>query len=49
MFKSLLVYPLKPFFTNKLKEIVKMPKFYFIDNGFRNFLINRFEFLDDEK
>jgi hypothetical protein len=26
-----------------------MPKFYFIDNGFRNFLINRFEFLDDEK
>jgi uncharacterized protein len=49
MFKSLLVYPVKPFFTNKLKEIVKMPKIYFIDNGFKNFLINRFDFFDDEK
>lgn len=49
MFKSLLIYPVKPFFSNKLKEIVKMPKFYFIDNWFRNFLINRFEFLEDEQ
>ncbi len=49
MFKSLLLYPVRPFFTNKLKEIVKMPKFYFIDNGFRNFLMWRFEFISNEK
>ena len=47
--ESLLVYPVRPFFSNKLKEIVKMPKFYFWDIWFRNFLINRFEFLDVEK
>ncbi len=49
MFKSLLLYPVRPFFTNKLKEIVKMPKFYFIDNWFRNFLMWRYEFIQDEK
>ncbi len=47
--ESLLVYPVRPFFNNKLKEIVKMPKFYFCDIWFRNFLMNRFEFLDEEK
>jgi len=31
-----------PFFTNKLKEIVKNPKFYFIDVGIRNFSIGNF-------
>jgi predicted AAA+ superfamily ATPase len=33
---------IKPFFTNKNKELVKIPKIYFIDNGVRNFFINNF-------
>ena len=33
---------LKPFYTNKNKELVKIPKVYFIDNGVRNFFINNF-------
>lgn len=49
MFQSLLVYPVRPFFRNKLKEIIKMPKIYFGDIGFRNFLMWRFDFLNDEK
>lgn len=31
-----------PWFTNRNKEIVKMPKIYFLDNGVRNFFINNF-------
>ena len=31
-----------PFFSNKLKEIIKNPKTYFIDNGFVNGLLNNF-------
>ncbi len=46
--ESLLIYPVTPFFKNKLKEIVKMPKIYFSDIWFRNFLINRFDFIDKE-
>lgn len=37
-----LIYELRPYFTNKNKEIVKMPKIYFIDNGVRNYFINNF-------
>ncbi|MBU1030951.1 MAG: ATP-binding protein [Nanoarchaeota archaeon] len=37
-----LIMILKPFFTNKNKELVKIPKIYFIDNGVRNFFINNF-------
>ncbi len=36
-----------PFFTNKQKEIVKTPKVYFFDNGFRNGLINNFQNIED--
>ena len=46
--QSLILYPVRPFFTNKLKEIIKMPKYYFSDIWFRNFLINRFEFINTE-
>lgn len=49
MLKSLLIYIVRPFFNNKLKEIVKMPKIYFWDIWFRNFLINKFDFINDEK
>ena len=34
-----------PFFTNKIKEIVKNPKFYFIDSGLRNFAVTNFNTL----
>lgn len=36
---------IKPFFTNPKKELVKMPKVYFCDNGVRNFALSRFESL----
>lgn len=36
----------RPYFTNVRKELTKMPKIYFIDNGLRNFSIKYFaEFL----
>jgi predicted AAA+ superfamily ATPase len=31
-----------PFFRNKRTELVKNPKVYFIDTGFRNYIINNF-------
>ncbi len=31
-----------PWFTNRNKELVKMPKIYFSDNGVRNFFVNNF-------
>lgn len=36
-----------PFFTNKQKEIVKSPKTYFYDNGFRNAVINNFQNIEN--
>jgi len=41
-------FAIKPFFQNKLKEIIKTTKFYFLDNGFRNLIINRFDFSQEE-
>ena len=40
--KTFIVKLLSPFFENRRKEIVKMPKIYFIDNGLRNSAINYF-------
>ena len=40
--ETFLTLELRPFFTNKNNELVKMPKMYFIDNGVRNFFINNF-------
>lgn len=37
---------LTPFFTNKQKEIIKMPKIYFLDTGLRNWLTKNFSPLD---
>ena len=37
-----------PFFTNKRKELVKTPKIYFLDNGFRNQCVDDFS-LNDQK
>lgn len=47
--ETFIVFTLKPFFTNKLKEINKAPKLYFLDPGFRNWFIGRFDFSQDEK
>ncbi len=40
--ETFLINIIKPFYTNKNKEIVKIPKIYFLDNGVRNFFINDF-------
>src|SRR3989344_1215930 len=37
---------LKPFYKNLLHELRKNPKIYFIDFGFRNYLLERFEQID---
>lgn len=34
---------LKPFFTNKLSELKKNPKVYFIDIGLRNYILGNFQ------
>ncbi len=36
MEKSYLIYLMKPFYTNKRKELVKQPRVYFLDTGMRN-------------
>ena len=42
MEKSYFIARVYPFFTNKLKEIVKQPKLYFIDTGLRNIIVKNF-------
>lgn len=42
MQKSFIVNLLTPFYGNLRKEITKMPKVYFSDNGLRNALLNNF-------
>jgi len=36
----------RPWYTNKNKELVKMPKVYFYDSGLRNLIIKNFQNLD---
>ena len=43
MEKSYLIARVQPYFRNKLKEITKQPKFYFIDTGLRNILTKTFD------
>lgn len=40
--ETFITMELRPFFSNKNKELVKTPKIYFIDNGVRNYFINNF-------
>jgi predicted AAA+ superfamily ATPase len=35
--ETFIIVSLRPYFTNKNKEITKMPKVYFLDNGVRNY------------
>jgi len=44
--ETFLVTEIRPFFTNKNKELVKIPKVYFLDSGVANFFINNFNGLD---
>lgn len=39
---TFIVSLLKPFYKNPRTELVKTPKIYFIDNGFRNYLLSDF-------
>jgi predicted AAA+ superfamily ATPase len=41
--KSYMFIRITPYFSNRLKEIVKQPKIYFIDTGLRNIIANSFE------
>ena len=43
MEKSYFVTRVYPYHTNKLKEIVKQPKLYFIDTGLRNIIAKSFD------
>lgn len=40
--KTFVLETIRPFFSNKRTEIVKTPKVYFIDAGFRNYRLNDF-------
>lgn len=40
MSKTFITYLVKPYFTNKLTEIVKQPKTYFFDAGFLNHILS---------
>ncbi len=44
--QTFIIDRIRPFFKNIRKEIVKSPKVYFNDIGFRNFTINNFNKLD---
>ncbi|RBQ06968.1 ATP-binding protein [Pedobacter miscanthi] len=47
MQKTFIVKLLSPFYGNVRKELTKMPKVYFNDNGLRNALLNNFSKLND--
>lgn len=42
---TFIIKELKPYFKNKQKELSKNPKIYFVDNGFRNYLIENYNSL----
>ena len=42
LYKTAILYPLQPFLKNKIKEIVKSPKMYLSDLGFKNSMIKNF-------
>jgi predicted AAA+ superfamily ATPase len=40
--ETFIIKQVRPFFTNKNKEIIKAPKIYFLDNWVRNYFIKNF-------
>lgn len=47
--QTFIIRRLTPFFTNAKKEIIRMPKNYFIDTGIRNFSADDFSDLEKRK
>ncbi len=45
--KTFITYESKPFHTNKRTELSKNPKIFFIDNGFRNTIIDNFQEIEN--
>lgn len=45
MEKSFHISLVRPFFRNLRKELIKMPKIYFLDTGLRNCMVNNFQAL----
>jgi predicted AAA+ superfamily ATPase len=43
MEKSYLIHLMRPFFTNKRKELAKQPRVYFLDTGMRNAITKDFD------
>lgn len=41
--KTYIIKLIQPFYTNKIKEIIKSPKCYFFDLGFRNIILSSFD------
>ena len=44
--KSFHIQTITPFFRNYKKEIIKMPKLFFYDNGLRNSFLNNFNIIE---
>lgn len=44
--KAFIIRLCPPFFSNVRKELTKMPKIYFLDNGYRNSILRIFELID---
>ncbi len=47
--KTFISFLIRPFFTNKRRELVKNPKVYFFDTGFRNAVIDNFSSLKNRQ
>lgn len=41
-----ILFELAPFFSNKHKEIIKASKYYFFDNGIKNYFLKNFQNID---
>jgi len=46
--KSYIIRKVRPFFTNKSKELVKQPKIYFLDTGLANAASSDFSFIPEK-
>jgi predicted AAA+ superfamily ATPase len=44
--ETFIIFLLRPYFSNKITELKKNPKVYFVDIGLRNYAINNFNELD---
>jgi predicted AAA+ superfamily ATPase len=44
--ETFVIFLLRPYFSNKITELKKNPKVYFVDIGLRNYAINNFNKLD---